>query len=274
MEEKNGKVTLTTAILFFLLIIIIVGVALIYVGLTEKHNAEKVELQNNLQNKVEQLEDNKEGTAEILWKNENSEDKILEIDTSRRANTLESLNNDVDKVLNEYSKYPNYLRISSIKENSKEYFVGEENLWVELEYHVMNFLTEKEYQNLVKNKKILIDGREYIFKNDNNNNLNLNYGYIMPKESNLEDIGYSIQKTEYGYYFVFEVGGASVNIDYIDKVIPVKMSKSTKISIATADDGEYTLETYPYELTDEYLKNSKVTLEKINNEVFVLIDVR
>lgn len=63
-------------------------------------------------------------------------------------------------------------------------------------------------------------------------------------------------------------------MDHIEKVIQVNMSKDTKISIATANDGDYTLETYPYKLTDEFLKNNKVTLIKINDEIYVHIDVR
>ena len=51
MEEKNeSKVSLTTAILFFALIVIIIGMALVYAGLEKKHDEEKLALQEQINN--------------------------------------------------------------------------------------------------------------------------------------------------------------------------------------------------------------------------------
>lgn len=275
MEERKGtKVSFVTAILFFLVILAIVGFAICCVGMQKKCREEKIALQlevEDIKKEVEVLEEKE------VEKEDQTEENLLELRTNKVVNPIETLHSDVKEVIEEYSSYPNYLRIKSIKENSIDYPVGEDNYLVELDYYVINYLTETEYQKLMDDERILIDGVEYIFKNDNNDLLNWNFGYIEAKEKKENDIpGYGIIKSEkgQGYYFAYEIGGVSNYVDHIEKVIQVNMSKDTKISIATANDGDYTLETYPYKLTDEFLKNNKVTLIKINDEIYVHIDVR
>lgn len=127
MEERKGtKVTLTTGVLFFLVIVIIIGIALVYIGLTEKHNTEKAEMQeklNELQGQVAELEKEKDNKTE----NSEKENTIISLSDQEKININEELRNYIVLPLRQITDVENCeeikYNVNLISSEENKYFI-------------------------------------------------------------------------------------------------------------------------------------------------------
>jgi len=187
------------------------------------------------------------------------------------SNTNEITETDIEETITDISYIINllknkgnyeYLRIKDIKEYNKKYLV-------DAEYYVPTPITEKEYYEMVNNKKIILNSKEYVFENSNET-YNTGYGYVYTEGETVEN-GYWIEKSNEGYIFIHEIGGVYNIINEIKEHYLFYLDKDIEVSEVASIGEVDNLEKYLSEYKD--LDNSFMTVI-YDNKLRVVVDNR
>lgn len=256
-EKKTIKISLSTFFLILAIIAICVMGFFIY-----KLNDEKTtttEQVSQLNNQIANLEDTVKSLQEEN-NNVSNNDKTTETDVESNITDI----SDIEKLLKNKGNYE-YLRIKNIKEDNGKYLV-------EADYYVPTPITEKEYSEMVNNKKVVLNNKEYIFDNSNEA-YNTGYGYVYI-EGELVENGYWIEKTNEGYIFIHEIGGAYNIINEIKEHYLFYLDKNIEVSEVASDNENVDLNKYLSKNENLAEFFTTVVYDTYNNELSVVVDKR
>ena len=170
----------------------------------------------------------------------------------------------IENLLKNQEEY-DYLRIKNITEDNDKYLV-------EADYYIPISITEKEYNEMTKNKKIILKNKEYIFDNSDNEFLT-EYGTIYLEGESISS-GYWIEKLNGKYIFIHEIGGVYNIINVIEEQYVFYLDKDTKVSEIASDIQDVNLDSYLSKNKDLVEYFTTVIYDDDNNEISVLIDKR
>ena len=264
-EKKEIRVSLST--FFLILAIIVIGVMgyFIYKLNDDKTKAtEQVSELNNqiksLENSVSSLQKAIENTSNIekdtqITSNTSSTEKTEIVQSNTKNNTTTNKITDVSeikKILKNQGKYE-VLEVANIKKENDKYFV-------EANYYAPKVFTEQQYTDMVKNKKIILNNKEYIYEP------NSAYGTYVYIEGEALENGYRVEKVENGCIFL---GG--YNNDTIAMIKELKATYAfyldANTEISSWGDIHYTNEGVP-------TGYSVIVYDRENDRLYISVDPR
>ncbi|MBO4293037.1 MAG: hypothetical protein J5881_01425 [Clostridia bacterium] len=219
-EKKTTKISLSTFFLILAIIAICVMGYFIY-----KLNDDKTKATNemaNLENKINTLENTITSNKKEQTNVENNTSK-----TNSQKNIKEL--SDISNIIKNSQKHE-YFRITELKKDGNNYIA-------KVNYYVPTAMSEKEYSEIVKNKKVTLNGKEYIFDNSKNSNNLQGYGYAYI-EGEPVDGGFWVEKNDDGYIFISEIGGVYTIINHIKDSYTIKLDGNLKMYYVASDEVE------------------------------------
>lgn len=268
MEEK-GEIRVSLSTFFLILAIIIIGVMgyFLYTLHTEKETTAKEV--NALNSQVADLE-SKIDTLQ-------NEDK--NVNTSNTTNNTYSTGNTTNKNIAEISEIENLLKksqkwesliVESIEESNNQYLI-------KANYYVPTQITETQYQEMVKNKKITLKNQEYVYRSKGDGEFSFSeYGTLYAKGNEIDS--YSIEKQNNNYIAVRDIGGVQDPINEIKQNYTFYLDKDTLIDENNGTGGprEYvTLEQYlsknsiDFSETRTWVRYGNINEQNSNMEIYL-----
>ncbi len=256
-EKRSIKVSLGTTVCIFIIILLVIALG----GMYYYYNyiANNNETKNDIN-----TSDTIENTVNIIEQTTKNNDNNSELKTDIVNKVV------IENLLKNKGNYE-YLKIKSIKEEKGKYLV-------EADFYVPTPITDTEYSEMVNNKKIVLDNKEYIFENSDQA-YNPGYGYIyLPGE--LAENGYWIEKTKDGYIFIHEIGGVYNIINEIKEQYKFYLDGNTEVNEIAGAEDSMKLNSYLTNNEDIDMNNIFVQVlysednKTYNNNLTVLVDKR
>lgn len=270
MEEKKGSKNGLLIILLIFAIVVIGAMGYLVYQLNE--DKEKANEQvSKLDSQINDLEDMVKTLKEEINNNQSENtstksDAKSEVKNSKIKITDTS---DIESMLKKSHDYE-YLQIKEIKEESGKYLV-------KADYYVPAPISEKEYNEMVNNKKITLRNKEYIFE-DNDDIYNPGYGYVYIS-GQAPEMGYWIEKEDDGYIFIHEIGGVYDIINEIKDEYNFYLDKDIKVTEVAGDIEDEELEKFlsrdeNKDINDFLVKLVCFESENDDAELIVVVDKR
>lgn len=258
------KISLTTVILLFIILALIIALGIVYyLGFVKNEQIQEQTNKNQIStqqptNKV-LIENNTNVSQNVVSEETNNKENEKTEENYSKTQLIELLK-EVEQVNEKEFLILRELRVKAIEEINGKYIIT-------AKYYVPEMLTEDVYNKMYKEGKILLDNKEYIFKNDEGLDIfgigskgnSYGQGYLMLNENQEYTTGYYIKKIDEGYVLMYAPGaGNSAFVkSKIEKTIKFEADKDTKVYNST----DYQIFNSIDELIDKDLNNMRVTIE-------------
>lgn len=274
MEEKKAiKTSLST--FFLILAIIAICVMGVYIYRLNDDKMKSTDQVSQLNNQINSLENTVNSLQKKIENTSNTQEQTQIVSNTSTVENNTTANNitnttDIENLLKNKENYE-YLKIKNIKEDGDKYLI-------EADYYVPTPITENEYSEMVKNKKITLRNKEYIFENSDKT-YNPGYGYIYT-QGEVAESGYWIEKSKGGYIFIHEIGGVYNIINEIKGQYKFYLDKNTEVTEVAGSGDVVKLYNYLSKSENKNVNNffAQVVYSKFydndNTELRVLVDKR
>ena len=268
MEEK-GEIRVSLSTFFLILAIIVIGVMAYFLYTLHNEKETTAKEVNTLNSQMTDLE-SRIDTLQNENKNVNASNTINS--TSSTGNTTNKNVTDISEIENllKNSQKWDSLMVESIEESNNQYLI-------KANYYVPTQITETQYQEIVKNKKITLKNQEYVYRNKGDGEFSFSeYGTLYAKGNEIDS--YSIEKQNNNYIIVHDVGGVQEPINEIKQNYTFYSDKDILIDENNGTGGprEYvTLEQYlsknsiNFSETNTWIKYGNINEQNSNMEIYL-----